>query len=212
MKLIGFSIVILTLFSVCEFCESIESTESPSKPTVSTTNKSLATCPPPEDPSIFDVPDKHIGNLVAKYHRTIEYYCDFCPKCIREKRDQYMHHFDMWYPRPCWGYEYSNCLLNQHYLPMPVCHSEPGEKKKNGQKVARFYRQGDFSYIKYVLDEMKFLCWPDPRGGINAWLQCTRHLQYCSGSMVRIDFRALPDRNVPVRYHMDVLKIGDISE
>lgn len=173
-------------------------------------NKSPATCPPPQDPSIFDLPDKHIGNLVSRYHHTIEYFCDNCPKCIRERRDLYMHHFDMSYPRPCFGYE--ECELNQHFLPMPTCKSNPAHTiEQSQQKVDLFYHQADFGYIKDQKNQQKFICWPDPRGGYDAWLQCSKHLQYCSGHMVRIDMRSLAHREAPVRYHMDVLQHGEIG-
>lgn len=195
------SFAILTLFLTCARCE-------PQYPD----NKSPITCPPPEDPSLFDLPDRHIGVLLSRYPKTIEYYCDYCPLCIREKRDLYMHHFDMWYPRPCWGYESYNCDKHQHFLPMPHCVTERSQKLRKQQKVQQFYKQADFGYIQKILDERFFICWPDPRGGYDAWLQCNKHLQFCSGYMVRIDFRALSTRDGPVRYHMDVLKAGEISE
>lgn len=204
-------ILTLTLFLLAKFCEPHQPDEAASQSQVTTPeNRSPAQCPPPEDPSIFDVPDKHIGNLVSKYHKAIEHYCNDCPKCIRENRDTYMHHFDMWYPRPCWGYE--DCEENQHFQPMPICESNSMRPLSKSQKVALFYRQGDFGYIRKVRNEMQFLCWPDPRGGYDAWLQCSKHLQFCSGHMVRLDMRALAHRDTPVRYHMDVLKIGEISE
>lgn len=204
-----FLFVIITISIVC--FKNGESNQPQNTKTPTITNKSPATCPTPEDLSIFDLPDTHIGNLAAKYHSVIEHYCDYCPKCIREKRDLYMHHFDWSYPRPCFGYE-DYCEQHQHYLPMPVCETDFKQTLTEDQKVALFFRQGDFGYIKSLKNEMKFICWPDPRGEYHSWLACSKHLQYCNGYMLRFDFRALAVREKPIRYDMDVLRNGQISE
>lgn len=42
-------------------------------------------------------------------------------------------------------------------------------------------------------------------------LECTNHLKFCRGRNIMINFTNLLNTNLPVRYHMDVLKNGQVG-
>lgn len=194
------------------------------------TTTTAAPCPPPEDISIFDVPDAHVGILLAAYAEVIEQYCGYCEQCIRELRKVYLRHFDRWYPEPCWGYE-MDCDISRHFRPMPICWSaaaadttaavdanpatakqraKEDAQRRDQERAKRFYQQADFGYIQMQRRQVQDLCMAYVQHE-DAWMACSKNLQFCKGKWILIDLRELADRKTPVRYDMDVLKLGEIS-
>ncbi|XP_054283091.1 EGF domain-specific O-linked N-acetylglucosamine transferase [Macrosteles quadrilineatus] len=108
----------------------------------------------------------------------------------------------------CWGYE-GVCPQNDTYS-VPSC---PGDHKgwvpSKKDQIQTFYTQGDFGYIAEQQKELMVIC--EPNFLSDSSLMCSKHLRYCQGRNIMVDFRDLINRKEPIRYKMDVLKEGEIG-
>lgn len=215
------SLLILSATWDIKLVQTISNTPSKSKTTTPRPNdyykdRSRAVCPPPVDPSILDLPDDHIGNLFVQHPKYIEHYCDQCNKCIREMRDHYLHHFNLFKPRPCWGYEpFKECLRHQRFREEPTCltSADPGFDPFEARRRSNlFHAQGDFGYVRWQRRQLQTFCEPRQGHPEDGKLECSYNLQFCRGRNVMVDLRALANRTTPVRYAMDVLTEGEIGE
>ncbi|CAB0010514.1 unnamed protein product [Nesidiocoris tenuis] len=110
--------------------------------------------------------------------------------------------------KKCWGYE-RGCPKDAAYSRPDCSGDHKGWVRSKEEQEDTFYRQGDFGYVKERLDEMSVICEPTFRE--DSSLECSKHLRFCRGRNIRIDFGRLANRTELLRYKMDVLGQGDIS-
>ncbi|XP_017860156.1 PREDICTED: EGF domain-specific O-linked N-acetylglucosamine transferase [Drosophila arizonae] len=109
--------------------------------------------------------------------------------------------------RACWGHE-RNCSAEARFQ-TPHCPGEhTGWVQSKEAQVQTFYYQADFGFIQQQLSELTPQCMPKYLS--DSSLECTRYLRFCRGRNLLIDLRDLPQRKERIRYHMDVLKPGQI--
>lgn len=87
--------------------------------------------------------------------------------------------------------------------------SHIGYVKDKASQLETFFSQADFGYIRQQLFELRVLCEPDFIH--DSSLECSKNLRYCNGRNLYMDLRDVADRKEPIRYHMDVLKEGQIG-
>uniref|UniRef100_A0A1B6C0I5 Uncharacterized protein n=1 Tax=Clastoptera arizonana TaxID=38151 RepID=A0A1B6C0I5_9HEMI len=108
----------------------------------------------------------------------------------------------------CWSYV-NNCSQNESYS-TPSC---PGDHKgwvsSKQSQIDTFFMQGDFGYIGEQQNELMVIC--EPNFAADSSLICSKHLRYCQGRNIKIDFKDLINRKDPIRYKMDVLTQGKIG-
>ncbi|XP_030555048.1 EGF domain-specific O-linked N-acetylglucosamine transferase [Drosophila novamexicana] len=109
--------------------------------------------------------------------------------------------------RACWGHE-RNCSAEARFQ-TPHCPGDhTGWVQSKEAQVQTFYYQADFGFIQQQLAELMPQCLP--KYLTDSSLECTRYLRFCRGRNLLIDLRDLPQRKERIRYHMDVLKPGQI--
>uniref|UniRef100_A0A6B2E8E9 EGF domain-specific O-linked N-acetylglucosamine transferase n=1 Tax=Phlebotomus kandelakii TaxID=1109342 RepID=A0A6B2E8E9_9DIPT len=111
--------------------------------------------------------------------------------------------------KECWGYE-DDCDRENYAFSQPEC---PGEhstyiKDKETQRNT-FFNQADFGFVRQQIREQTIICEPLFPG--DSSLECSKYLRFCSGRNILVNFTDLLQRKEPVRYHMDVLKEGEIA-
>lgn len=107
----------------------------------------------------------------------------------------------------CWGHE-RNCSAEARFQ-TPHCPGDhTGWVQSKEAQVQTFYYQADFGFIQQQLSELTPQCLPKYLS--DSSLECTRYLRFCRGRNLLIDLRDLPQRQERIRYHMDVLKPGQI--
>lgn len=108
----------------------------------------------------------------------------------------------------CWGYE-DKCEEERKYL-RPECPGDHrGWVKTKADQGRTFDTQADFGYVKQQMKEMMVLC--EPMFPDDSSLECSEHLRFCRGRNLMMNFTALAQRDEPLRYKMDVLKMGEIG-
>nr|CAD7427710.1 unnamed protein product [Timema monikensis] len=108
----------------------------------------------------------------------------------------------------CWGYE-RDCKPQNSYS-TPSCPGDHrGWVKTKQDQLRTFYTQGDFGYVRDQLQEMMVMC--EPTFKEDSSLECSKHLRFCRGRNIMINFTDLNTRKEPLRYKMDVLKEGQIG-
>jgi hypothetical protein len=106
----------------------------------------------------------------------------------------------------CWGYE-SDCQTEYAFSQQVECSSETDLASGRPSKEI-FFNEADFGYVKKRLDSMTVIC--EPQSPKESSLVCSRHLQFCSGRELLLDFTDLPKRRSELlRYSMTVLKDGE---
>ncbi|XP_062141503.1 EGF domain-specific O-linked N-acetylglucosamine transferase [Drosophila sulfurigaster albostrigata] len=109
--------------------------------------------------------------------------------------------------RACWGHEH-NCSPESRFQ-TPNCPGDhTGWVQSKEAQVQTFYYQADFGYIQQQLDELTPQCMP--KYLTDSSLECTRYLRFCRGRNLLIDLRDVPKRKERIRYHMDVLRPGQL--
>lgn len=109
--------------------------------------------------------------------------------------------------RACWGHEH-HCTPEARFQ-TPNCPGEhTGWVQSKEAQVQTFYYQADFGYIQQQLAELTPQCVPKYLS--DSSLECTRYLRFCRGRNLLIDLRDVAKREERIRYHMDVLKPGQV--
>ncbi|KAL5484492.1 hypothetical protein EMCRGX_G021003 [Ephydatia muelleri] len=86
----------------------------------------------------------------------------------------------------CWGYE-RNCAKDQRLF-VPHCDEPPSPWVNTMQeKHELFWNQGDFGYVKEVVDTLQLLC--IPRDADDSSLECSSHTKFCKTRNLYLDFR-----------------------
>ncbi|KAH8334156.1 hypothetical protein KR059_007021 [Drosophila kikkawai] len=107
----------------------------------------------------------------------------------------------------CWGHE-RDCTSDGRFQ-TPQCPGDhTGWARSKEAQVKTFYQQADFGYIQEQLSELAPQCVPTYLG--DSSLECTHYLRFCRGRNLLFDFRDLAQREERIRYHMDVLKPGQL--
>lgn len=107
----------------------------------------------------------------------------------------------------CWGHE-NHCEPSKRFQ-NPTCPGEhTGFVRSKAEQIKTFYAQADFGYIREQLNSLQLMC--KPKYLTDSSLECASYLRFCRGRNLLIDFRDLPKRQEYIRYHMDVLKPGQI--
>ncbi|XP_052852382.1 EGF domain-specific O-linked N-acetylglucosamine transferase [Drosophila gunungcola] len=107
----------------------------------------------------------------------------------------------------CWGHE-RDCTTDGRFQ-TPQCPGEhTGWARSKEDQVRTFYNQADFGYIQEQLSQLAPQCVPTYLG--DSSLECTHYLRFCRGRNLLFDFRDLTQREERIRYHMDVLKPGQL--
>ncbi|XP_055614137.1 EGF domain-specific O-linked N-acetylglucosamine transferase [Uranotaenia lowii] len=108
----------------------------------------------------------------------------------------------------CWGYE-NDCPAEKRFS-KPRCPGDyRGYVKTKEAQLETFYSQGDFGFIRDQVKETRILC--EPRFPYDSALECSKYLRFCRGRNIMINFTDLATRREPLRYKMDVLKLGQIG-
>ena len=130
-------------------------------------------------------------------------------KCINDKQCPFKNILN---ENECWGYE-ENCNIKSSYLlQKPVCNGDhKGWVKSKEEQLDFFYKQGDFGFVQMQRNSLKYLCRTKGSHEESSSLECSDHLNFCRGKNILINFEELKHRTEPVRYHMDVLKPGNIQ-
>ncbi|PSN54636.1 EGF domain-specific O-linked N-acetylglucosamine transferase [Blattella germanica] len=140
----------------------------------------------------------------------IPYYFNSFPHIADKCRvDETCPYKDLLDKKSCWGYE-AGCKSQDSYS-VPSCpgdHKGWVKTKQDQQKT--FYSQGDFGYVQEQLREMMHLNIPTTTK-TDSSLECTKHLRFCRGRNLMINFTDLTSRTEHLRYKMDVLKEGQIG-
>lgn len=109
--------------------------------------------------------------------------------------------------RACWGHE-RHCSPETRFQ-TPHCPGEhTGWAPSKEAQLQTFYYQADFGYIQQQLAELTPQCVPKYLS--DSSLECTRYLRFCRGRNLLIDLRDVAKREERIRYHMDVLKPGQV--
>jgi len=108
----------------------------------------------------------------------------------------------------CWGFE-NNC---RQPFSNPRCNGNfSGWAETQSQAERMFYSEADFGYVKDRRRELIEYCKEDKIK--RSSLRCTKHLQFCEGRNIVLDFKRIKDKvgTENMRYKMDVLSPGDIK-
>lgn len=110
-----------------------------------------------------------------------------------------------------WGYELdSHVGTSQRYSGSPKCPgSHIGYVKDKTSQMNAFFTQADFGYVRNQIFGLRVLC--EANFVHDSSLECTQNVRYCNGRNLYLDLRDVADRKEPIRYHMDVLKEGQIG-
>lgn len=110
--------------------------------------------------------------------------------------------------RKCWGYE-DDCSENERFS-QPHCDppAQPWAKTME-EKVDKFWRTGDFGYVKTFKEEMRSYCKSKKKGG--SYLKCANNLRYCRAKNIYIDMRAVKFEDLRERFKENVFEEGDIG-
>ncbi|KAL1124387.1 hypothetical protein AAG570_001016 [Ranatra chinensis] len=146
----------------------------------------------------LDLPENHIPYYFNSFPEVAD-------KCRQEDGCPYKDKLDT---KKCWGYEFG-CKPADSFA-RPVCLGEhKGWVKSKEDQINTFYSQGDFGYIRDQLHEMSVMC--EPYFKEDSSLECSKHLRFCRGRNIMINFTSLVNRKERLRYKMDVLSEGDIG-
>lgn len=116
--------------------------------------------------------------------------------------------FEKYVANKCWGYE-QGCRPERSFS-RPSCPGDHrGWVRSKLEQINTFYKQGDFGYIKEQLEELTLLC--KPKHIQDSSFECTKHLRFCRGRNIMLNFTSLALRKDRIRYNMDVLSEGDIG-
>jgi protein O-GlcNAc transferase len=86
----------------------------------------------------------------------------------------------------CWGYE-KGCTKEDRLF-LPYCDGPPSPWGKTiDDKMELFWKQGDFGYVKDVVDSLIMLCKPKQKDG--ASLVCSTNMRYCRAENFYLDLR-----------------------
>jgi hypothetical protein len=90
----------------------------------------------------------------------------------------------------CWGYE-EDCKPENSFSKEIECETE---KDPYSGRISRdiFYDEADFGYVRTRLGSMMSIC--EPRNSQESSLVCSKHLQFCAGRKIFIDFEDLVNR------------------
>uniref|UniRef100_A0A1B0DDB1 EGF domain-specific O-linked N-acetylglucosamine transferase n=1 Tax=Phlebotomus papatasi TaxID=29031 RepID=A0A1B0DDB1_PHLPP len=111
--------------------------------------------------------------------------------------------------RECWGYE-DDCDRDNFAFSQPECkegHSTYIKDIETQKKT--FFNQADFGFVRQQIREQSIICEPLFRD--DSSLECSKYLRFCNGRNIMVNFTDFLHRREPVRYHMDVLKEGEIA-
>ncbi|XP_063234785.1 EGF domain-specific O-linked N-acetylglucosamine transferase isoform X2 [Bacillus rossius redtenbacheri] len=148
--------------------------------------------------SSIDLPDEHMPFYFRNFPEVGK-------KCQADETCSYKDAVDS---DVCWGYE-RDCDRKKAYS-VPSCPGDHrGWVKTKEDQLNTFYTQGDFGYIRDQLDELMVMC--EPLFLEDSSLECTKHLRFCRGRNIMINFTDLISRTEPFRYKMDVLKQDQIG-
>ncbi|GLG99760.1 Uncharacterized protein GBIM_06152 [Gryllus bimaculatus] len=148
--------------------------------------------------SEINLPKEHLPFYFSNYPAVAE-------KCKEDEKCPYKDELDK---NVCWGYEHG-CRAQNSYS-RPSCPGDhKGWVKTKQDQLNTFYSQGDFGYIKDQLQEMMVIC--EPTFVDDSSLECSKHLRFCRGRNIMINFTDLSSCSEPIRYKMDVLKEGQIG-
>jgi len=146
----------------------------------------------------INLPEEHMPYYFNSYH-------DIAEKC---KLDAACPYKDLLNHKGCWGYE-EGCKFQDSYS-IPSCPGDhKGWVKTKADQLKTFYTQGDFGYIQEQRQELMVMC--EPTFMEDSSLECTKHLRFCRGRNLMLNFTDLSSRNEQLRYKMDVLKEGQIG-
>ncbi|GLG99759.1 EGF domain-specific O-linked N-acetylglucosamine transferase, partial [Gryllus bimaculatus] len=166
---------------------------------------------PPALPSVLRARDQRLSkrNSFWDLHRPelskLANYPAVAEKCKEDEKCPYKDELDK---NVCWGYEHG-CRAQNSYS-RPSCPGDhKGWVKTKQDQLNTFYSQGDFGYIKDQLQEMMVIC--EPTFVDDSSLECSKHLRFCRGRNIMINFTDLSSCSEPIRYKMDVLKEGQIG-
>lgn len=110
--------------------------------------------------------------------------------------------------KACWGHEHY-CTADKRFQ-TPQCPGDhTGWVQSKQAQVDAFYYQADFGYIQQQIDALKLICVPTYI--TDSSLECSKYSRFCRGRNLLFDFRDLLHRTELIRYHMDVLKPGQLG-
>lgn len=156
----------------------------------------------------LDLPEEHAKLLLNAFPKIAE--------ACREDATCPLHHLvndpeNMAQGPKRWGYELDSMTVprEQWYSRAKCPGNHIGYVKDKDTQLSTFFTQTDFGYVRQQIFELRVLC--EPNFIHDSSLECSKYLRYCNGRNLYIDFRDLVNRTEPLRYHMDVLKQGQIG-
>ncbi|XP_058979914.1 EGF domain-specific O-linked N-acetylglucosamine transferase [Musca domestica] len=159
----------------------------------------LCECDVEQSLSLPDLPLEHLKRYINTFDKVKQQYqnkTELLQKIVQKDN------------KGCWGHE-PDCAKENRFQ-TPICPgSHTGWVRNKESQVETFYEQADFGYIKHQIKEMKLMC--EPKLITDSSLECTEYMRFCRGRYLMLDFRDLPKRQERIRYHMDVLKEGQIQ-
>ncbi|XP_065172602.1 EGF domain-specific O-linked N-acetylglucosamine transferase [Atheta coriaria] len=153
--------------------------------------------------TFINLPDEHL-RIYFSQHKDISQICIEDPDC------PYHQFIDLKNENTnkCWGYEQNCNWQEQNARPhCPGDHRGWVKTKKNQEET--FFTQADFGYVKQQIAETHVLC--EALFPMDSSLECSKHMRFCRGRNLMINFTDLAHREEPLRYKMDVLKQGQIG-
>lgn len=108
-----------------------------------------------------------------------------------------------------WGYELDSSGSGRRYSQPKCPGSHVGYVKDKDSQLSAFYTQADFGYVRQQIFGLRVMC--EANFVHDSSLECSQNLRYCNGRNIYLDLRDVPNRTEPIRYHMDVLKEGQIG-
>ncbi|XP_073827085.1 EGF-domain O-GlcNAc transferase [Musca autumnalis] len=159
----------------------------------------LCECDIEQSLSLPDLPLEHLKRYINTFDKVKQQYqnkTELLQKIVQKDN------------KGCWGHE-PDCTKENRFQ-TPICPgSHTGWVRNKESQVETFYEQADFGYIKHQIKEMKLMC--EPKLITDSSLECTEYMRFCRGRYLMLDFRDLSKRHERIRYHMDVLKEGQIQ-
>ncbi|KAL0274127.1 UNVERIFIED_CONTAM: hypothetical protein PYX00_006625 [Menopon gallinae] len=147
----------------------------------------------------YNLPESH----VPFYFRNFP---DELKKCVEDEKCPYKNNIPN--ELPCWGYE-ADCQKSLSYS-IPECPKDhKGWAETKSDQVKLFYQQGDFGYVKKQADSIMVMC--EPTFKDDTALECSKHMEFCRGRNIMMNFTSLLKRTEPFRYKMDVFSGGDFG-
>lgn len=142
----------------------------------------------------LDLPDKHVQLFLNAFPDT----CPFAQLATEQTPTAKLMR---------WGYERDSGTTRFSQPKCPGSHI--GYIKDKSSQLNAFFTQADFGYIRQQIHELRVMC--EANFIYDSSLECSKNLRYCNGRNLFLDLTDVANRKEPIRYHMDVLKEGQIG-